>query len=185
MKWTATEMKPKNALHKVDHTWAALVATASYAWRKRLKRNLLTISFPRTALLGTFSWICFQLLVTQVNLDSYLQLFIAAKKKLGDMLRKYLLLLHWPGNKPVIADQLPFTDTHRNGFSFGDRTVPEHSESRGPTEVPKCFQNSQLRYLRCMANFMVPGIKQFPKNITHWTIWFLYPWTLQLFHVSR
>lgn len=72
MKGIATEMKIYKRMHfikEVDHTLSALGATASYAWRKRLKRNLLIISFPRTALLGTFSWISFQLLITQVNLD--------------------------------------------------------------------------------------------------------------------
>lgn len=144
MKWIATEMKIYKRTHfikEVEHTLSALGVTASYAWRKMLKRNVWRISFPRTVLSGIFSWISSQHLITQLNLDSYLQLFTAANKKPWEVLRKYLLLLHWSGNKPVSADQLPFTDHQRNGFPLGTELCPSVLKTEVPLKFNSTFRN--------------------------------------------
>lgn len=109
----------KKIYERMNIILSALDVTASHARRKTPKRNLWKICFPRTALPGTSSWIFYQWLITQMSLDSYLRLFIATNKKLGEVLRKHPLLLHWSGNKPMIADELPFTDHQRNGFPLG------------------------------------------------------------------
>lgn len=144
MKWIAIELKTYKRMHfikEVERMLSALGVTASYAWRKTLKRNLWRISFPRTALSGTLSWISSQHLITHLNLDSYLQLFIAANNNLGEVLRKYLLLLYRSGCKPVSADQLPFTDHQRNGFPLGTELHPSILRAEVPLKFNSIFRN--------------------------------------------
>lgn len=162
----------------------ALDVAASHAWRK-MEEIFEKICFHRTALPGTLSWIFYQQLITQMNLDSHLQLFMAANKKQGEVLRKHPLLLHWSGNKPMSVDQLPFTDHQRNSFPLGTELYASFLEAGVLLQFNSTSRNLSWDIWETRQISAMPFMKLFPGNVTRWTIWFLGPWILQIIEYLR